>query len=1078
MRQLVLVALAFGLASVTTAHARQGEAPVSQQRKLTLDAPVHGLAMRKAADLFAEDDRRPAGAPLRYAQPLPIAIDAGEDGRWHRLDDGSWLWVVQLSVPGATDLNLGLTRYRLPPGAQLHLIGAKGYYEGPYTHEDNRKHGQLWLPVVPGPVARLELHVPDREDALELVVGQVGAGYRDLFRQGLGKSGDPAKQGSCNIDVACSAADAWRSEVRSVARYSINGSGLCTGTLVMDTQASFKPLLLTANHCGIDATNDASIVAYWNFESPTCGQLSGGSLAQNQTGAIFRAARADVDVALVELEETPLAEFGVHYAGWDRGTAAPAGSVGIHHPNGDEKAISFNDDALTTINSCIGTGGSNTHWRVDNWEQGTTEPGSSGSALFNPSTHRVVGFLSGGSAACNNTAGQDCYGKVSVAWDGASAGTRLKDWLDPGNTGASVVDGADPAASAIVTGSRFVDGCGGAAGNGVAQPGETLDLFVTLKTSGAVSGMSATLDSTDPSVTIVAGTASWPTLGAGQSAENTAPFRLRLAPTATCPADLGLTLAITGTGLEPQQRNVALALGGSGAGEAPLPIPDGNLTGVASGVTVAHAGPLTNLAVRVDISHTYVGDLKISLRHPDGTTAVLLDRPGVPASGYGCDDDNLSVRFADGGPSLENHCADTTPWFSGNAGPVNPLSTLASRPSAAGEWQLIVSDAEALDAGTLQSWELIADEIEQCEACLGAPTILFSGVDAANANTTPDTATFVRAADGSVASAYVREGVGGALVRRVIFDAALDPVALRAVPSTGGTAAQELALLGNAAGDGVIETRDAGSGALLARQALPGTDARDLVVFRNAASQLVYGALVERTSDARGQLRFIAPGGAALATIALEDGFDGTALALLAPPSPGTNPRIAVVGQLDGRPRVAIYQFNNPNPLRRFFAQATGYEARGIVAAGTGGSSVAVLAYSAVAGRASVQTRTTADGALGATIMLPVGQSPLGLFNGGNVDGAGGEELAIVMLRADGRTQLRVHDSATAARLLSRLFAIGATGRAAAVVGNLGSTVAPDLAIVRQQNDTGALRIEGRDLATGAQTISYPAAPL
>jgi hypothetical protein len=39
----------------------------------------------------------------------------------------------------------------------------------------------------------------------------------------------------------------------------------------------------------------------------------------------------------------------------------------------------------------------------------------------------------------------DCYGKFSVAWNGASAATRLRDWLDPANTGTTSLQGGDPA---------------------------------------------------------------------------------------------------------------------------------------------------------------------------------------------------------------------------------------------------------------------------------------------------------------------------------------------------------------------------------------------------------------------------------------------------------------------------------------------------------------------------------------------------------------------------------------------------------------------------------------------------------
>ena len=80
---------------------------------------------------------------------------------------------------------------------------------------------------------------------------------------------------------------------------------------------------------------------------------------------------------------------------------------------------------------------------VADWETGTTEGGSSGSALFDENL-RVIGQLHGGDAACNNNA-QDYYGKFAVSWDSLSANNRqLKHWLDPNNTGIEVMDGMDP----------------------------------------------------------------------------------------------------------------------------------------------------------------------------------------------------------------------------------------------------------------------------------------------------------------------------------------------------------------------------------------------------------------------------------------------------------------------------------------------------------------------------------------------------------------------------------------------------------------------------------------------------------
>ncbi|HWN95590.1 MAG TPA: hypothetical protein VNT99_11200 [Methylomirabilota bacterium] len=495
--------------------ARQGTPPLSRRAKAQALPAVKRLVVLptdKRAELAA-DVRAGKPAPVRFAVPTAVQITPNNDGTWEDVAGGR-LWRLRVVSDGATDLNFGFTECRLPEGATLHIASEdEDYFQGPYSARDNKAHGQLWTPIIPGSRAIIELFVPTGAGEPRLVLSQINRGYRDMFHRQ--KDLSAAKAGSCNIDTICSEAAPWRNEIRSVARYTVNGSSLCTGTLINNVSNDFKNYFLTADHCGISAGNAATVVVYWNYESPTCGQHSGGSLSQNQSGAIFRMAKSDVDVTLIELEDIPDSTFRVFYAGWDRSGVAPPGAVGIHHPRGDQKSISFADSTLTTVDSCF-LPGISTHWQVV-WNSGVTEPGSSGSGIWDPSTHYLVGTLTGGDASCDLPQGPDCYGKFSVAWNsGATAATRLRDWLDPANTTMSV-PGRDPSLIPVINGAGSAivsEGCMPA--TGAIDPGEAVTVSFSLENVGVSNALNvvATLLATN-GVTLPASAQNYGALAAG-----------------------------------------------------------------------------------------------------------------------------------------------------------------------------------------------------------------------------------------------------------------------------------------------------------------------------------------------------------------------------------------------------------------------------------------------------------------------------------------------------------------------------------------------------------------------------------
>jgi hypothetical protein len=454
------------------AHARHGEPPYTllHPAKIRGTTPVEELgaidatARRHDADTAAL--RRAPTKRLRTADAIAVAIGTAHHGAWSDLADGSRLWRVEIHVAGATDLRLAFSRFALPAGATLHVIGADGYYQGPYTAAD-APDGTFHSSVVPGDRATIELRVPQGDEpapaAFELT--SIGAGFRDLFRREKAiEDTGPGTSGACNVDVVCPLGQPYRDPIRAAAYYEFtddddHATYLCSGTLLADVPHDRKPYFLTAAHCLSSASEAASVVVYWNYQSIVCGALippQGGFFDDDQHGATLRASRADADFALVELTGAPDPSWNVYFAGWDASGAEPSGTIGLHHPSGDVKKITAGP-APGTMDNCIGTGGSSTdtHWEAGPYAQGTTEGGSSGSGLFASSAtgggraRLLIGTLSGGFAACDAidptrpNHETDCYGKLAAAWNGTSAATRLRDWLDPANTGALNASGID-----------------------------------------------------------------------------------------------------------------------------------------------------------------------------------------------------------------------------------------------------------------------------------------------------------------------------------------------------------------------------------------------------------------------------------------------------------------------------------------------------------------------------------------------------------------------------------------------------------------------------------------------------------
>ncbi len=256
-----------GLASLVIIAGVSSGAVARETGQSESEAPRLALPSVNIETVEHEDlERRQNGLPPRYAIPMPVNIKPDTHGAWQNLGNGMLTWRLHVGSHGARSINLGFTRYHMPRGGVLTVRAADNSHAiRLFTERDNESHGQLWTPPVLSDEIVIELTIPESALlTLDLELSSVNVGYRGF--------GDVATalSGSCNVDVVCPEGDAWRDQIPSVAVFSTGGSTFCTGFMVNNTARDMTPYFMTANHCGINAGNAASLVVFWNYVNSVC----------------------------------------------------------------------------------------------------------------------------------------------------------------------------------------------------------------------------------------------------------------------------------------------------------------------------------------------------------------------------------------------------------------------------------------------------------------------------------------------------------------------------------------------------------------------------------------------------------------------------------------------------------------------------------------------------------------------------------------------------------------------------------------------------------------------------------------
>lgn len=219
----------------------------------------------------------------------------------------------------------------------------------------------------------------------------------------------------------------------STSQIIFNGSYTCSGVLINNTQDQGRPLILTAAHC-IESEEDLNSIVVTFGKRKLLKEQPYGGLEWSAIGASLLSSSKEIDFALLELESKIPAYVSPIYLGWNKVISQPTLIYSIHSPDFEDAQYSFSiaRPSLATFGGLYSTVDFG-HWKIDQWSQGITSPGSSGAPLLD-SNFEIIGGLSGSTDWHNYKS--DYFFRFDLAYDHFShAANQLKAWIDPGNLG-------------------------------------------------------------------------------------------------------------------------------------------------------------------------------------------------------------------------------------------------------------------------------------------------------------------------------------------------------------------------------------------------------------------------------------------------------------------------------------------------------------------------------------------------------------------------------------------------------------------------------------------------------------------
>ncbi|MEM1325277.1 MAG: hypothetical protein AAGI23_04945 [Bacteroidota bacterium] len=444
MRHYFLLLCTFVLSFSLQAQRQIGGIPLSFATAFDgyrTEIPQLNISSPDAKTLQNIQQQSTVDVPLQSI-PMQTNVDLKTDGKWIDLPNDNQLWQLQIEVKGANGLIVFYEDFHLPMGSKLFVYSSdRRQILGAYTSQNNSKSEQFLTGIIEGESLVIEYYEPAKvrgEGRFRIPRIDYVFEVPTAMMFGFGTAD------SCQTNINCNTTSDIQQLKRGACRIMMvleEGTGWCSGNLINTLAADGRPFLLTANHCFSDYTPLFDLWRFdFNFEHPGCSNENTVPLFQSLLGAQLRAAWQDTDFALFELDNAVPRSYDAYFNGWNADENVPLQSTFIHHPRGDVKKLTLKNSPSIIFSAPINWNNdiqtpANHHFRVTMNEGGGFDVGSSGGALINQG-RQIVGQLHGGFPDSLCRVSTAYFGRLHLSWEGGGTPeTRLKDWLDPQNTG-------------------------------------------------------------------------------------------------------------------------------------------------------------------------------------------------------------------------------------------------------------------------------------------------------------------------------------------------------------------------------------------------------------------------------------------------------------------------------------------------------------------------------------------------------------------------------------------------------------------------------------------------------------------